>query len=175
LAVQKRAQVPSIVIRYVRRPFCQCSAKSVDFNGRFRYDSLVDRLSEPPDPSESAREELPRIVLRDLVCPAAVVTIAGLAMVPLPRLIVWIALAAVPGVLGYYVTRPCGIAAAATSCLLYLWAHGDPRFASTITDQWTIRCAFLLALVGALGACAGDWRRRAATSLSASGQSLHRR
>lgn len=47
--------------------------------------------------------------------------------------------------------RAAGTTAAATSALLYLSAHGQPRFATTTTDPTTIRLGLLLGLVGAVG------------------------
>jgi hypothetical protein len=120
----------------------------------------VDRSDKPPDTNEGERDELLRFVARDLALPIAATTVAALALVPLPRLVAWVALLLLPGLLGYHVARPCGITAAVTSTVLFLWAHGDPRFASTVTDPWTIRCSFFLGILGALGACAGDWRYR---------------
>jgi hypothetical protein len=97
---------------------------------------------------------------RDLVLPVAAAAIAALALIPAGRAAAWFGLLAVAALLGRLVSRECGIAAAVTGGLLYLWAHGQPRFASTVEDAWTIRLGFLLAGLGALAAVLGDAYRR---------------
>jgi hypothetical protein len=113
----------------------------------------MNASDEPRDTGTGGPSRL--LIGRDVLLPAAIVTSAALATIPLPRALAWFALLLIPGVLGHHVTKSCGLTAAVTSCLMYLWAHGDPRFALTITDQWTIRCAFLLGILGAVGAHVG--------------------
>jgi hypothetical protein len=117
----------------------------------------VGTSDKPPDTETADCEALRGFVVRDVALPTAIMTVAALAMVPFQRLVVWLALLLLPGVLAYHVARPCGITAAAVSALLYAWAHGNPRFSSTVTDQWTIRWSFLLGMLGVLGACVADW------------------
>jgi hypothetical protein len=44
--------------------------------------------------------------------------------------------------------------------MLYMTVHGRPRFATVITDQWTIRLSFILGMLGAAAAAFVDWRAR---------------
>jgi hypothetical protein len=61
-----------------------------------------------------------------------------------------------------------GVTAAVVSAMLFMTAHGRPRFASTITDAWTIRSAFLLGILGAFAAATASWRTHERQSLRTS-------
>jgi hypothetical protein len=88
----------------------------------------------------------------------ALVAMLGLALVPTPRYIAWTALLVVPITLGRRVGRLPGVVAAITSAYVYLLAHGHPRFEMHVTDRLTIRMAFSLGVLGALGAVAASRR-----------------
>jgi hypothetical protein len=70
--------------------------------------------------------------------------------------IAWVALLLLSTTLGL-IARPIGVTAAAASAMLFMTVHGRPRFASTITDVWTIRASFLLGILGAIAAAATSW------------------
>jgi hypothetical protein len=130
----------------------------MDLRTRIRYDVLVDMFGEPPDTSRSLRLEV-RLVARDFVLPATVVALVAVALIPLPRPFAWLTLSVVPFVLASHLGRASGITGAVTSVVLLLWAHGDPRFTTTVTNQSTIRWAFLLGLAGVFAAYVGAARR----------------
>jgi hypothetical protein len=67
-----------------------------------------------------------------------------------------------------------GVTAAIASALLFMSAHGRPRFASTITDQGTIRAAFLLGLLAAVAAAATSWWARETRRTRSVGASAER-
>jgi hypothetical protein len=99
-------------------------------------------------------------VARDFVVPALVVAAAAFALVPAPRWAAWTALVTLPALVASRSTRSAGMTAAATAGMLYLVAHGRPRFATTVTDQLTIRMSFLLGILGAVSAATASWQRQ---------------
>ena len=99
-------------------------------------------------------------IVGDLLVPTVVACSAAFALIPVGSAIAWFGLLAMAGALGRIAGRGCGTTAAITAGLLYMWAHGHPRFASTITDQWAIRFGFLLGALGAVAAALADWHRR---------------
>jgi hypothetical protein len=118
----------------------------------------MQELDDPADTRRALRAELRLVVYRDLILPVVATSVLAFTLLPAPRFIAWLALLCVPAMFGYLASRACGLTAAAAAALLYLWAYGHPRFATTITDPWTIRVAFLLGLLGALAAAIGSWR-----------------
>jgi hypothetical protein len=97
-----------------------------------------------------------REACRDLVVPIVVTALVAFALIPIPRALAWLALLGVAAALGA-VSRAMGVTSAVAAGLFYMTAHGRPRFATVITDQWTIRLSFLLGLLGALGAALVHW------------------
>jgi hypothetical protein len=114
----------------------------------------------PSPPPGAGRQSLAVDVARDFVVPALVVAAAAFALVPAPRWAAWMALLALPALVARRSTRSAGMTAAATAGMLYLAAHGRPRFATTVTDQLTIRLSFLLCILGAVGAATASWQRQ---------------
>jgi hypothetical protein len=96
---------------------------------------------------------------RDFIGPATIAATVALALVPAPRWAAWAVLAALPPLVASRVTRSAGFTAAVTAGMLYLVAHGRPRFTTVVTDQLTIRMSFILAAVGAAGALAAATSR----------------
>jgi hypothetical protein len=99
-------------------------------------------------------------VARDFVAPALGASAAAFALVPAPRWAAWIALVVLPALVARVSTRSAGMTAAATAGMLYLVAHGRPRFVTTVTDQLTIRMSFLLGILGAAGVAMASWQRQ---------------
>jgi hypothetical protein len=98
---------------------------------------------------------------RDLLAPIALAAAVALAFLPAPRAIAWVALLLLSTTLGL-IARPMGVTAAVASAMLFMTVHDGPRFASTITDAWTIRASFLLGVLGAMTAAAtSSWAHRA--------------
>jgi hypothetical protein len=93
---------------------------------------------------------------RDLLVPVVTATTVALALIPLPRLVAWGALLGLAAAFGR-ITRTMGMTAAAASCLLFMALHGRPRFATEVTDPWTIRLSFLLGILGASAAALTSW------------------
>jgi hypothetical protein len=100
---------------------------------------------------------------REVVLPVAVIAAAALVLIPTSRAFAWLALLAISTAVGWRVGRSPGIVAAATAALAYMFVHGQPRFASTITDELTIRASFILGILGAAGAAVADRRYGNAT------------
>jgi hypothetical protein len=134
--------------------------------------SAADQPPGEPGPTRLSLREALVTIGRDLVAPVAIAATVAFALIPAPRLVAWFALLALAAALGR-VSRPMGVTAAVASAMLFMTAHGRPRFASTITDTWTIRGSFLIGMLGALAAAAASWwahereRRRQTTRLVA--------
>jgi hypothetical protein len=92
------------------------------------------------------------VVGRDLVVPVLAAGALAFALIPAGRLVAWFGLLVLVAGLGRVLGRAAGITAAVTAGLLHLIVHGQPRFATTITDPWTIRLGFLLGILGVLAA-----------------------
>jgi hypothetical protein len=99
---------------------------------------------------------------RDTIIPVSVTTAAALVLLPAPRVVAWTALLLVATAIGWRAGSAPGVVSAVTACFSYLFAHGRPRFASTISDPVTIRAGFVLGILGAVCAVAADWRARTA-------------
>jgi hypothetical protein len=113
----------------------------------------VPFVSSGHPPSRAAAiADLCREFGRDFVLPAVLTTAAACLLIPAPRPFAWLFLLAVTAAWGA-VSRPAGVTAAASAALLYMVAHGEPRFVATVTDQWAIRYGFLLGILGAVAAC----------------------
>jgi hypothetical protein len=97
--------------------------------------------------------------VRDLALPILVTSALALTLIPVPRAIAWIVLLAVPAVLGHSVSRTAGITAAGCAGMLFMWAHGRPRFASTVTDPSILRASFLLVVAGVAVTFVARWWR----------------
>lgn len=111
--------------------------------------SAVARASSGAFPRSACRSIA--VTCGDVVGAAAATAATGLALIPAGRIVGWIGLLGLTIGLAHLAGRAAGITAAATSTLLYLSAHGRPRFAGTITDPTTIRLALLLGLAGTIG------------------------
>jgi hypothetical protein len=124
----------------------------------------VDTTPLPPSPADRSSREPARpslreslvAISRDLLAPIALATVAAFALLPTPRAAAWIGLLALCTTLGV-IARPMGVTAAVASAMAFMAVHGRPRFASTITDVWTIRASFLLGILGASAAAASSW------------------
>jgi hypothetical protein len=97
--------------------------------------------------------------LRDLALPIVVTSALALTLIPVPRAIAWFVLLAVPALLGHSVSRTAGITAAGCAGMLFMWAHGRPRFASTVTDPSIVRASFLLVVAGVAVTFVARWWR----------------
>jgi hypothetical protein len=86
----------------------------------------------------------------DIAVPIGFISIAAATLVAVPRPIAWVTLAVLPPIFGRLVGRTSGLTASVMSGLAYLFAHGRPRFESTITDRLTIRAGLLLCLLSTL-------------------------
>jgi hypothetical protein len=93
-----------------------------------------------------------------VLLPIVLTTLVAFASLPAPRYVAWVALFAVTAEIGRRVSRSAGMFSAAIASLAYMFAHGRPRFASTVTDQLTIRASFLLGILGVTAAVVADWR-----------------
>jgi hypothetical protein len=107
---------------------------------------------------------------RDLVLAAVFTVAVALALVAAPRTVAWPILLALAIAMGGLVSRTAGLTAAVAGGLLYMWAHGQPRFSSTITDQTAIRLGFLLIALGAAAVTWAHGKRTAVTSSAGNDQ-----
>ena len=88
---------------------------------------------------------------RDLLAGVGAATAAALLLVPAGRPVAWLALVATAALVGRVLGHDVGTAGGMSAGLAYMWAHGSPRFATTIDDPWTIRFGWLLMAAGGPG------------------------
>jgi MFS family permease len=104
-------------------------------------------------PAASAPRAAKLVGAADLLrAPVLAAGALAFALIPAGRLVAWFGLLVLVAGLGRVLGRAAGITAAVTAGLLHLIVHGQPRFATTITDPWTIRLGFLLGILGVLAA-----------------------
>jgi hypothetical protein len=106
------------------------------------------------------------VSVRDLAAPILVTSALALTLIPVPRAIAWVVLLMVPAVLGHSLSRTAGITAAGCAGMLFMWAHGRPRFASTVTDASIVRASFSLVVAGVAVAFFARWWHDARTAVN---------
>ena len=80
----------------------------------------------------------------------------GLTLITVPRSLAIAGLLGVVWLASRWQGWQAGRVAAVAAMLCYLWAHGRPRFQSTVTDDLTIRVGGLLLVAGLVVALLGD-------------------
>lgn len=93
---------------------------------------------------------------------AASVTVVGLMLVPAGRPFAYVGLLTAVWLVARRGGWDFGRTGAMAAALVYLWAHGRPRFEPTVTDQLTIRSSLVLLLLGLAAAWLADRRHRVA-------------
>jgi hypothetical protein len=112
--------------------------------------------SSAVDDADASLAATPGSLVREVLAPVAIVFVGGLALVPAGRPLAWLGLLAVVAVLGRVAGRTAGLTAAGSAVIVYMWAHGAPRFAGRVTDPSTIRLAFVLGVLGSVAALLAD-------------------